>query len=69
MDVQQTGSGITPILNAHFKPNDNINTDIRYEFNTKMELTNDSKVDDTGMFPYGFTLRKDTPDILSFGIE
>ena len=69
VDVQQTGSGITPILSMNLKPSDNLNIGIRYEFNTKLELTNDSAVDDTGQFPDGFTFRNDIPAILSFGIE
>jgi len=69
VDVKQTGSGFTPILSLNLKPSDTLNIGIRYEFNTKLELTNDSAVDDTGMFPDGYTFRNDIPAILSFGLE
>ena len=69
VDVQQTGSGITPILSMNLRPSDNLNIGIRYEFNTKLELTNDTSVDGTGQFPDGHTFRNDIPAILSFGIE
>ncbi len=69
VDVTQTGSGITPILSMNIKPNDSLNIGIRYEFNTKLELTNDSTVDDSGLFPDGYTFRNDIPAILSLGVE
>jgi long-chain fatty acid transport protein len=69
VDVTQTGSGITPILGLNISPNDSLNIGIRYEFNTKLELTNDSTVDDSGLFPDGYTFRNDIPAILSLGVE
>jgi long-chain fatty acid transport protein len=69
VDVTQTGSGITPILSMNIKPNESLNIGIRYEFNTKLELTNDSTVDDSGLFPDGYTFRNDIPAILSLGVE
>jgi long-chain fatty acid transport protein len=69
VDVQQTGSAITPILSLNIQPSDGLNIGIRYEFNTNLELTNDSTVDDTGMFPDGYAFRNDIPAILSVGIE
>jgi long-chain fatty acid transport protein len=69
VDVEQTGSGFTPILSMNISPSDNLNIGIRYEFNTKLELTNDSTVDDSGLFPDGHTFRNDIPAILALGIE
>lgn len=69
VDVEQTGTGITPILGLDISPSDNLNIGIRYEFNTKLELTNDTTADDSGLFPDGFTFRNDIPAILSMGIR
>lgn len=69
VDVRQTGSAWTPLLGLDIRPSDNFNIGIRYEFNTKLELTNDTTVDDSGLFPDGDTLRNDIPAILSLGLE
>lgn len=69
VDVTQTGSAITPLLGLNIRPNENLNIGIRYEFNTKLEITNETTVDDTGLFPDGFKFRNDIPAILSLGIE
>ena len=69
VDVKQTATGITPILSLNFRPNDNLNIGIRYEFNTKLELVNDTTADDVGIFPDGVKTPNDIPAILSFGLE
>ena len=52
-DVKQTGSAITPLLGLNIRPNENVNIGIRYEFNTKLEITNDTTVDGTDFFQMG----------------
>ncbi len=69
VDVKQIGSAITPLLSVNVKPNDRLNIGIKYEFNTNLELENETTKDDTGMFPDGEKFRNDIPAILSFGIE
>lgn len=69
VDVKQTGSGFTPILSLHLNPIDELNIGIRYELNTKLELENETAVDDTGMFPDGALTNNDIPAILSAGAE
>lgn len=68
-DVKQTGSAITPLLGLNIRPNESLNIGIRYELKTKLEMTNDTTVDGTGLFPDGVVLRNDIPAILSLGIE
>ena len=67
VDVEQTGSGITPLLSLMVTPVDGLVLTLRYEFNTKLELTNKTTQDDTGMFPDGFKERNDIPAILALG--
>ncbi len=69
VDVKQTGSAWTPLLGINIRPSENFNIGVRYEFNTKLELTNDTTVDDSGLFPDGYTFRNDIPAILSLGLE
>ena len=69
VDVTQKGTAWTPLLGLNIRPNDQLNIGIRYEFNTKLELTNETTVDDTGLFPDGETFRADIPAILSLGVE
>ncbi len=75
VDVKQTATGITPILSLNIRPNDNLNIGIKYEFNTKLELVNETKADiidpatGEGMFPDGGITPNDIPAIFSFGLE
>jgi long-chain fatty acid transport protein len=69
VDVKQTGSAFTPLLGLNIRPNENLNIGIRYEFNTNLELTNDTTVDGSGLFPDGYKFRNDIPAILSLGLE
>jgi long-chain fatty acid transport protein len=69
VDVKQTGSAFTPLLGLNIRPNESLNIGIRYEFNTSLEMTNETTVDGTGMFPDGHTFHNDIPAILSLGVE
>jgi long-subunit fatty acid transport protein len=68
VDVKQKGSGFSPVLGLSIKPNDRFNLGIKYEFNTKLELENETKVDGTGRFPDGEKIRSDLPALLSVGV-
>jgi len=82
-DVTQTGSGITPIvgLNLAFFE-DKLNIGIKYEFMTKMDLTNETPAgkgfingfdpetgEYTEMFPDGAITNADIPALLSIGVR
>lgn len=69
VDVKQTGTGFTPILSLNFTPSESLAFSLKYEFNTKLELTNKTTVDDTDMFPDGAKFRNDIPAILSAGLR
>lgn len=45
VEVEQTGSGITPIIGVNISPNDKLNIGIKYEFLTKIELENNTTKD------------------------
>jgi len=82
-DITQTGNAITPIVGANLSfLNDDLNIGIKYEFHTKMDLTNEVKdnkgfitdVDpETGkpvyMFVDGDKVNADIPAMLSIGLS
>jgi long-subunit fatty acid transport protein len=78
-DVSQTGTGIAPIISLNFTPSENLNIAVKYEFATKLELTNKTKqdllvaYDATGgqitMFPNGEKVRNDMPAMISVGLN
>jgi len=72
LDVIQKGSGFAPILGVHLNVN-NLHLAVKYEFNAKITIKNETKKDDTskslyppdGMYPDGKELRSDVPAVLS----
>ncbi len=68
VDTEQTGAGFTPILGLNFSPNEDWNIGIKYENKTYMTLTNNTTVDDLGLFPDGAESASDVPAILGIGL-
>jgi long-subunit fatty acid transport protein len=85
VDVEQTGSGICPIIGANFSLLDHkLNIGLKYEFATQMEVKNKTKLDfvmdsvpaigtkpatATTMFPNGAKTPSDMPALLSIGVS
>ena len=80
VEVEQTGSGITPIIGVNISPNDKLNIGLKYEFQTNIELKNNTTKDfiidydyltdtETGMFPDGEINRNDMPALLTVGAD
>lgn len=68
VDTKQTGFGFTPIIGFNYSPNDDWNFGFKYEHKTKLTLTNDTKVDDVGLFPDGGESNNDVPGIVAAGV-
>lgn len=69
-DVEETGSGITPVISVNIAPNDKLNIAVKYEMQTKLELTttvNDGK-DAGGMWVDGGKKTADMPAQLVVGL-
>lgn len=70
-DVEETGSGIAPILSVNINPVEMLNVAIRYEFSTKLEMT--TKVNGNknagGMFVNDSKYSADMPAMLALGAE
>lgn len=67
LDCDQTGWGVTPILGVDFKWK-KLNVGVKYEFNTRLNVQNNTKVDDTGMFKDGVNTPHDIPSLLTVGV-
>ena len=68
VDTEQTGAGFTPMIGVNFSPAENLNIALKYEMKTILELENNTKVDDLGLFPDGAKSRNDLPAILGVGV-
>lgn len=79
-DVVQKGSGITPIIGLHLAISEKLNVGLKFEFPTKIELTNETAGDfitdynpvtaeTETMFPDGEKIRGDLPAMFSAGVD
>ena len=68
IDCTQSGIGITPILGFNFNWR-NLNVGVKYEFITKMDIKNKTKIDDVNQFPDGVKTPNDIPAWLSVGAQ
>ena len=69
VDCKQTGMGITPILGLDIHPLDHLLIGLKYEFGTKLNVTNKTRVDNTGLYPDGEVNRNDIPALLTIGAQ
>ncbi|MBN2600576.1 MAG: hypothetical protein JXR87_01135, partial [Candidatus Marinimicrobia bacterium] len=69
VDAKQGGSGISPILSLYLTPSENLGIALRYEMITKLELENDTKVDDSGLFTDGAKTHADIPAMFAMGVS
>jgi len=73
VDAKRTGSTFTGIVGLNLSPMDKLNLGFRYEHLSKMEMENDTKVDDTElvldepMFPDGAIINADMPGMIAVG--
>lgn len=68
VDADQTGTGYTPIFGANLTFGEKLNIGIKYEFRTKLVLTNKTKVDGSGLFPDKQKIQSDIPAIFAVGV-
>nr|MDA3954748.1 outer membrane protein transport protein [Bacteroidales bacterium] len=79
-DIEQKGSGITPIIGVNISPNDKLNIGLKYEFQTKIELENNVEegkgflyaydgLDPLYKYPDGEINRNDMPALLTVGVD
>jgi long-chain fatty acid transport protein len=64
----QTGSGIVPVIGLNYSVSPNFNIAVRYEHKAAITLTNETTVDDVGLYPDGVETSSDMPANLSVGV-
>lgn len=71
VDAEESGTGFTPILGVNIAPNDKLNIGLKYEFKTKVDLTQtvSEGKDANGMFVQDSTVHGDLPAMMSLGIQ
>jgi long-subunit fatty acid transport protein len=69
VDLQQKGTGFTPVIGLDIQPCEKLNIGLKYEFKTKLEMTNHTEKDDVGVYPDGDKFRNDLPAIFTAGID
>ncbi len=67
LDSKQNGWGVAPILGFNFNYQDKLNIGIKYEFKTSLDVENNTKRDDTGLFSDGVNTAHDVPALLTIG--
>lgn len=78
VDVEQNGSGFTPIIGVNISLGDKLNIGMKYEFKTSIKVKNDTRKDfilgyNAGvpetMFPDGEKIHNDLPAMFSLGVN
>ncbi|MFH1852148.1 MAG: hypothetical protein ABIA75_07385 [Candidatus Neomarinimicrobiota bacterium] len=75
VDSKRTGTAMTAVFGLNFAPSDKLNIGLRYEPITKLEVTADTKADDTDlvldepMFPDGEVYSEDIPAQFGVGLS
>jgi len=70
VDVTQSGSGFAPIFSAYMELMDGkMGIALKYEMKTAMETTNETTIDQTGMFPDKFVAPAEVPAMFSLGVR
>lgn len=67
--LKQKGTGFTPVIGLNIHPGDRINIGLKYEFKTRLEMTNHTDADDLGIYPDGEKFRNDLPAIFAAGVD
>lgn len=68
LDCTQTGWGVTPIIGLDYKYK-KLNVGVRYEMNTNLNIENNTKRDDTGLFKHGVNTPNDIPGLFTLGAQ
>lgn len=70
LDCDQKGWGLTPIIGLDFNWN-KLNVGVKYEFNTNLNVENDTRINTTGFpaYDHGINTPSDIPGLLTVGVS
>ncbi|GHT76452.1 membrane protein [Bacteroidia bacterium] len=63
----QNGWGVAPILGVNFNYQQRLNIGLKYEFKTAIDVENNTKIDDTGLYSHGVNTPYDVPALFTAG--
>lgn len=69
LESTQSGWGVAPIIGFNYNWNNKLNIGAKYEFRTALNVENDTKIDDTGLFTDGVNTAYDVPAMLAAGVS
>ncbi len=70
VDVEESGTGYTPIISANISPSEKLNISVKYEFQTKLNLTTTVNNNMSGgLFEQGAEVIADMPAMLALGVD
>jgi len=70
VDTDQTGNAITPIISVDLSLLDgNLGVAMKYENKTPLEITNETRIDGSGLFANGVVSPSEMPSLLSLGVR
>lgn len=65
--AEQTGNAFTPMIGFNLTPVENLNIGVKYEMQTNLKLTNNTTVDNIGLYPDGAEVDNGVPAVLALG--
>jgi len=69
LESSQSGWGVAPIIGFNFNYQNRLNIGMKYEFKTALDVENDTKRDDTGLFSDGVNTAHDIPALFTVGVS
>jgi long-chain fatty acid transport protein len=69
VEATQSGSGIVPIVGMNMQFTENFNISVKYEFRAKINVINETEIDDVGLYPDKEEIPSDMPAMLSIGMQ
>lgn len=69
LESTQSGWGVAPIIGFNFNYENRLNIGMKYEFKTALDVENNTKRDDTGMFSDGVNTAHDIPALFTAGVS
>ncbi len=69
LESKQSGWGVAPIVGFNFNYKDRLNIGMKYEFKTALDVENNTKRDDTGLYGDGVNTAHDIPALFTVGVS
>lgn len=69
LESKQSGWGVAPIIGFNFNYEGKLNIGMKYEFKTALDVENNTKRDDTGLFSDGVNTAHDIPALFTVGLS